>query len=127
MNTDELRLDQVTESIIGCAFRVMNTLGSGFLEKVYENALAYEIRESGLTVSRQHGIIIMYNNVAVGEYAVDLLIEGTSIVELKAVKSLDKVPIAQCVSFLKLIGLHLCLLLNLGRPRLEIRQIVNGI
>src|SRR5579863_913180 len=66
MHTDAHRW---SERIIGCAFRMMNTLGSGFLEKVYENALAHELRKAGLQVSQQHAIVVRYDDVIVGEYA----------------------------------------------------------
>jgi len=125
MHRSEIVPDRLSERIIGCAFRVMNALGSGFLEKVYENALAHELRMAGLQVSQQHAIVVNYNDVIVGEYAADLLVEGTIIVELKAVKALDSVHIAQSINYLKATGLDVCLLINFGKPRLEIRRIVN--
>jgi GxxExxY protein len=125
MNADEIRTNEVSERIIGCAFRVLNTLGTGFLEKVYENALAIEMREAGLSVARQKGITVYYKGVVVGEYVADLVVEQTVIVELKASKALDPVHTAQCINYLKATGLHLCLLLNFGRPRLEIRRVAH--
>jgi GxxExxY protein len=71
--------------------------------------LAYELRKCGLTVVQQQGIAVRYDDIVVGEYAVDLLIEGTIIVELKAVKALDGVHAAQCINYLKATGLQLCL------------------
>ena len=128
MNADETRVNRLSEQVIGCAFQVTNTLGIGFLEKVYENALAHELRKSGLAVSQQHGIVVHYDGVVVGTYAVDLLVEGTIMVELKAVKALDSVHAAQCINYLRATGLRLCLLLNVGKPRpLEIQRFANGI
>jgi GxxExxY protein len=127
MHTDETGANRLSERIIGCAFRVINTLGAGFLEKVFENALTHELRKSGLTVVQQQGIAVCYDDIVVGGYAVDLLIEGTIIVELKAVKALDSIHAAQCVNYLKATGLQLCLLLNFGKPRLEIQRFANGI
>jgi GxxExxY protein len=92
------------------------------LEKVYENALAHELRKAGLQVSQQHAIVVRYDDVIVGEYAADLLVEGTVVVELKA---LDRVHIAQSINYLKATGLDVCLLLNVGKPRLDIQRIVN--
>ena len=126
MNTDERRseLNAVTESVIGCAFRVSNTLGCGFVEKVYENALAMEIRKAGLSVEQQHQVSVTYDGVVVGEFQTDLLVEGRVVVELKAVKQLDEVHMAQCLNYLRASGLGLALLLNFGRPRLEMKRVV---
>lgn len=130
MNADErgLRrrdLNRLTEEVIGCAFAVSNTLGCGFLEKVYENALAHEIRKAGLRVQQQYGIAVCYDGVTVGEYAADLLVEGVLFVELKAVKDLDDIHMAQCLNYLRATGLRLCLLMNFAKPRIEIRRIAN--
>jgi len=125
MNADESVLSQVSERIIGGAFTVANTLGSGFLEKVYENALAHELRSRGLPVAQQQGVVVCYNGIVVGEYTADLVVDGSVIVELKAVRALDNVHRAQCMNYLRASGLRLCLLLNFGRPRLEIVRIVH--
>jgi GxxExxY protein len=125
MHTDESSANRLTERIIGCAFQVLNTLGAGFLEKVYENALAHELRKFGLAIVQQQGITVMYDGVIVGRYNVDLLVDETVIVELKAIKTLDTAHTAQCINYLKATGLHLCLLLNFGKPRLEIQRIAH--
>jgi GxxExxY protein len=127
MHADETGANRLSERIIGCAFRVINTLGTGFLEKVYENALAHELRKAGLTVTQQQGIVIHYDGVVVGQYAVDLLVEATVMVELKAVKVLDGAHGAQCINYLKATGLPLCLLLNFGKSRIEIKRFANGL
>ena len=125
MDTDEHRLNETTERIIGCAFKVSNTLGCGFLEKVYENALAIELRRAGLRVRQQARIEVRYEGEIVGEYSADLLVEDSVIVELKAVKALDKIHTAQCLNYLKAADLRLCLLMNFAKPKLEIRRIAN--
>lgn len=99
--------------------------GQGVFGKVYENALAYELRESGLSVRQQEPMSVRYKGVVVGEYVADLLIEASVIVELKAVKTLDDVHMAQCLNYLKATGLKVCLLMNFGTPRIEIKRIVN--
>lgn len=124
MNTDGRGLTELSGRIIGCAFTVSNTLGIGFLEKVYENALAYELRECGLTVQQQHGIPVWYKAAKVGDYIADLVVEQAIMVELKAVRCLDGVHRAQCLNFLAASGLRLCLLLNFGNPKLQIERIV---
>lgn len=101
-------------------------MGNGFLEKVYENALAYEVRKAGLAVAQQHRIEVLYDgNVIVGEFVADLLVEERVLVELKAVKALDDVHMAQCLNYLKATGLPVCLLINFGRPRVEVKRIAN--
>jgi GxxExxY protein len=124
MHADEIQINALSERIIGCAFRVLNTLGAGFLEKVYENALAHEMRDAGLSVAQQKGITVYYNGIIVGEYVADLVVEETIVVELKASRTLDPAHTAQCINYLKATGLHLCLLLNFSRPRLEIHRVV---
>jgi GxxExxY protein len=76
----------------------MNTLGCGFLEKVYENALAHELRKAGLSVAQQHGITVRCDDIIVGEYTADMLVEDAVVVELKAVKTLDGVHTAPCIN-----------------------------
>ena len=78
--------DQVTEKVIGCAHLVSNGLGCGFLEKVYENALAVELAQAGLKVTQQQKIEVRYKDALVGEYIADLVVEGSVIIEVKAVK-----------------------------------------
>ena len=119
-------MSQLTERVIRCAFVVSNTLGCGFLEKVYENALAHELRKTGLQVQQQHAITVYYDGVAVGEYTADLLVEGVLLLELKAVKDLDDIHLAQCLNYLKATNLRLCLLMNFAKPKVEIRRIANN-
>jgi GxxExxY protein len=116
-------INKITETIIGCAFKVGNTLGCGFLEKVYENALAYEIRKNGLEAEQQKEIKVYYDNFEVGNYDADILVEGKVLIELKAVKNLDDVHRAQCLNYLKATVIKLCLLINFGNPRVEIKRI----
>ncbi len=126
MNTDERRYseNEITERIIGCAFRVSNTLGSGFLEKVYENALAHELRQSSLIVEQQTKITVHYDDIVVGEYVTDLVVENEVLVELKAVRALEDVHVAQCLNYLKATKKRLCLLLNFGTSKIEVRRLV---
>jgi len=119
-------MDQLTGSIIGAAFKVSNALGPGFLEKVYENALAQELTRSGLTALQQQGIQVRYEGSVVGEFFGDLLVEGCVLVELKAVKALDEAHLAQCINYLKATGLTVCLLMNFGNPRLEFKRVLLG-
>ena len=98
--------------------------GAGFLEKVYENALAHELRKAGFLVVQQHPISVWYDGLVVGEYFADLFVEECVIVELKAVKAIDEAHWAQCLNYLRATGMRLCLLINFGRSRIEIKRIV---
>lgn len=114
--------DPLSEQIIGCAYRVANTLGHGFLEKLYENALLHEIRKTGLSAESQQPIQVHYDGVLIGSYAADILVEEQIIIELKAVRSLEDLHTAQCFNYLKATGLETCLLINFGTPRIQIRR-----
>ena len=124
MDSQAAVLNPLSKRIIGCGLRVASTLGNGFLEKVYENALAHELRKAGLTAEQQRGICVMYDGVMVGEYFIDLLVEASILIELKTVAELSGVHRAQCLNYLRATGMHLCLLMNFGRPRLEVRRVV---
>jgi GxxExxY protein len=105
---------------------VSNVLGPGFLEKVYENALAVELRQLDLQVVQQHRIEVRYKGVLVGDFVADLLIEECVIVEVKAVKALDDIFTAQCLNYLKATGLQVCLLVKFGAPKATVRRVVHG-
>lgn len=128
MNADERRLElnAITEKIIGCAYAVANELGSGFLEKVYENALVIELLKVGMHTEQQKAIKVYYDGRAVGDFYADLLVEQEIIVELKAQKHLEESHTAQCMNYLKATGLNICLLINFGKPRIEIKRFVLG-
>jgi hypothetical protein len=103
INADERRLNALSEEIIGAAFEVSNVLGVGFLEKVYENALNIELNMRGLKTLPQAPLKVYYK------------------------KELDVIHTAQCLNYLRITGLKLCLLFNFNKPRVEIKRIVNGI
>jgi GxxExxY protein len=121
MQTDEETINRLTEAIIGCAFKVANELGSGFLEKIYENAMAIELRNAGLSVIQQYPIPVRYQGHLVGEYACDLLVEDTVLVELKAVRNFDDAHTAQCLHYLSATAVSICLLINFGK-RVEVKR-----
>jgi len=123
MNADADRLNQLTRQVIGCAYQVANTLGIGFLEKVYENALAHELAKAGLSVSQQHPITVIYDGLVVGDFFADILVEDTLLVELKSATALTDAHFAQCLNYLKATGLQVCLLMNFGSSRVEVRRI----
>jgi len=89
-HADKNGLNELSGNTIGCASTVRNTLGAGFSEKAYENALAHELRKAGFAVAQQRGVTVMYDGTVVGEYFVDPMIEDMLLVELKTVKALDE-------------------------------------
>jgi GxxExxY protein len=119
------RLNRITETTIGCAYRVLNELGCGFNEKVYENALAHELRKAGLAVSQQEPINVWYDGIVVGVYFADLWVEKAVPVELKVAKAIDDAHIGQALNQLKGTRQKLGLVLNFGSSKLGIRRVVN--
>jgi len=112
---------QITEKIIGAAYRVYNTLGFGFLEKVYENALVTELKKLGLSARQQEPVKVYYEGQVVGDFVADLLVDDKVIVEVKAVSRLDKVHEAQIVNYLKATNIEVGLLINFG-PEIQIKR-----
>jgi GxxExxY protein len=119
-------INALTEKIIGCAYTVSNRLGAGFLEKVYENAMVVELDKQGLVIDQQKGVTVFYDGKAVGEYIADLIVQRLVIVELKAVKNIDEVHQAQLMNYLRACKKRAGLILNFGKPKIEIRRILNG-
>ena len=113
--------DDLTEKIIGCAYKVHNTLGPGFLERVYENALRIELEKLGLRVKQQEPINVIYDGQIVGEYYADLWVNESVIVELKAVQVLVKEHEVQLVNYLTATGVDAGLLINFG-PSVQVRR-----
>lgn len=114
MNTDDRRFDDLTYRIIGCAFEVHNRLGHGFLEKVYEAALVYELLLCGLSVERQVRLAVQYKDAVIGEYVADLIVEGVVLIEIKAIRAIDPAHIAQCINYVTATRLPIGLVINFG-------------
>jgi GxxExxY protein len=114
----------LTERIIGCAMKVHNSLGVGFLEKVYENALVHELKKQGLSARQQVPIKIFYDGECVGEYVADVVVEGKALLELKAIAGFCNEHTAICLNYLRATKLPVCLLINFGKPRLEFKRLV---
>jgi GxxExxY protein len=115
---------ELTEKILGAAIKLHNALGCGFLERVYENALAAEMKKSGVSVEQQKSFPVWYDGVVVGDYVADLVVAGRAVVECKAVQNLEPVHEAQLLNYLKASGLRVGLLLNFARPKLQYRRMV---
>jgi len=120
------RVDRLAQEVIGAAIEVHRHLGPGFLESVYEEALAIELTMRQIPFERQRPIAVSYKAHAVGEGRIDLLVAGDLLVELKAVDALAPIHKAQVISYLKATGLHLALLINFNVPilRAGIQRIV---
>ena len=110
-----MRDEALTEVVIGCAFKVHNNLGEGFLENVYENALAHELHKKDIRFTQQAPIQVIYDGKVVGDYYADLWVEERVIVEIKDVQSLHKRHEVQLVNYLTATGVDTGLLLNFGR------------
>lgn len=113
---------ELTRTIIAAAFEVHNTLGPGFLEKVYQNALAKELRLGGHQVKTEARIAVYYKDDIVGDYVVDILVNERIILELKALDNLTSQHEAQLLNYLKATGYRIGLLLNFGTKRVQIRR-----
>jgi len=116
-------LNSLTEAVIGAAYEVANTLGAGFLEKLYERALRKELTLRGLSVTSQVVYPVTYRGLLIGEYTPDLLVEDSLIVELKCVDRFAPIHLAQCLSYLHASGLTHALLLNFQHPKVECRRV----
>ena len=118
------KYEELTEKIIACAFEVQNTLGCGFLEKVYYKALMFEFKKKGLKAEVQKGIKIVYKEQEIGLYVPDFIIEDKVILEIKTVDFLTKIHRAQVLNYLKATGFEVGLILNFNQPKLEYKRVV---
>jgi GxxExxY protein len=122
-----MNINDITYAINGAVFEVNRVLGPGFLEKVYENALLFELRKRGLKVESQAPIKVFYKEEVVGEYVADILVEEKVIVKLKTVEKLDEVHEAQLLNYLKATGIHVGLLVNFRHTRAQIKRMVQDL
>ena len=123
-------INLISEKVIGSAYKVFgDTLGVGFLEKVYENALSVELKKTGLKISQQKPIKVYYSNSLVEEYFIDLLVEDQVIVGLKCIDTLEfhNKHQAQLINYLKASNLELGLLLNFENSKLQIKRMRNNL
>jgi GxxExxY protein len=114
----------ISEQVIRCAFEVSNTLGAGFVEKVYENALCVELNKAGIPFCRQQRYGIRYKNENIGNYIADIVVAEKLLIELKALSALNRDHEAQVMNYLKASGLRVGLLINFGTARIGMKRIV---
>lgn len=124
MREEDYPCSELTEVIVAGAFKVSNTLGCGFLEKVYENALAAELRHRGLSVATQVPVQVLYRQQSVGCYQADMVVGGSVLVEVKATECHHAIFVAQTLNYLRATGLPVGLLLNFGQPKLRYKRLV---
>ena len=120
-----LKHGELSQKIIAAAHNVHNELGHGFLEKVYKNALAIELREAGLTCDLEVPMSVLYRGIVVGDYVADMVVDDKIIVEVKAVAELSSIHEVQLVNYLKATNLQVGLLVNFGRS-VQIKRRVFG-
>ncbi len=121
----ELKYKEITEKIIGASFEVHNFLGNGFQEVIYQRALAYEMRENGLSFARELEQPIFYKELEepIGTRRADFLVEGKVLVELKAVLILEEVHVAQLLNYLRVYKIEIGLLINFGSKKLSFKRL----
>ncbi len=119
-----IQLEELTYKINGAIYEVNKVLGSGFLEKVYENALFHELNNRGINAICQVPVTVEYKKVSVGEYIADMIIEDSVLIEIKAIEALQKVHEAQILNYLKATGYKVGLLVNFTHPKAVIKRFV---
>jgi GxxExxY protein len=119
---ERIKHEEITKVIIGCAFEVINELGAGFLESVYEKALLLVLQQKGLSAISQHSVKVMFRGECVGDFYADIFVEEKVIVELKAVKTIASEHQAQIINYLNATGIEVGLLINFGNPKLEYKR-----
>jgi len=117
-----MKHEAITQAVIGCAFEVINELGAGFLESVYEKAMFLALRQKGLSVVSQYPIKVRFRGECVGDFFADLFVAEKVIVELKAVKAIAPEHQAQIINYLNATGIEVGLLINFGNPKLEYKR-----
>ena len=121
VSKSKMKYQELTENIIKAAYTVHNTLGYGFLEKVYQNALVIELAKRGIKADSEKPIKVFYEGQIVGDYVCDLIVDDKVILELKAVKELNDIHEVQLVNYLKATGVEVGLLINFG-PSVKIKR-----
>ncbi len=120
-----LEHEELTEKIIGAAIKVHKKLGPGFIDSIYENALVIELRKQGMEVDQQLEVAVNYEGVEVGKHRLDLLVEKTIILELKAIKQIEDIHYAIVRSYLNALHLRHGLIMNFARITLEVKRVIS--
>jgi GxxExxY protein len=118
---------ELTKKIIGCAYRIYNQLGSGFLESVYEKCMLIELKKLGLNTLSQQPVAVYYEGEIVGNFFTDLIVENIVIVELKSVQSIVKAHEVQLVNYLTATGINIGLIINFAESEVEVKRKVRNL
>lgn len=121
----EILYKDLSYRIMGAVYKVHNELGSGFLEKIYENALVNELRKNGIKCQQQFPVKVHYDGVVVGDYYADVFVDNKIILELKTVEALTDIHKAQLIHYLKATGVRLGMLINFHSQKVESIRVVN--
>ena len=121
LSVPKMKHKDITAKIIECAYKVGNTLGYGFLENVYQNALMIELQKNGLTAQKELPLKVYYDDQIVGDYVADIIVAGKIVLELKSVKELHPAHEAQLINYLKATGIEIGLLINFAE-KVEIKR-----
>lgn len=121
---EKYKFAPITRSIIGCAMAVHNQLGNGFQELIYHRALAIEMKKQGLKFLDEVDVTIFYDGISIGKRRVDFLVESVIPVEIKAVKQLENIHLAQSINYLEAYKMEVGLLINFGSIRLDFHRII---
>ena len=121
-----MKYKELTEKIIGCAMKVHSTLGNGFQELIYQRCLAIEMEKQGLGFARELEMTIFYEGIDVGTRRVDFLVEGSIMVELKAIINLEDVHLAQAMNYIEAYKMEIGLLINFGSKSLQFKRVHNN-
>lgn len=116
-------MNAISGRVLGCAIKVAKVLRPGYFEKVYENALVYEMRKQGLSVETQVRLDVWYEDIVVGQFVADVVVEGMVLLELKMADAICNAHISQALNYLTTTGLPLCLILNFGTSKLGIKRV----
>lgn len=124
---NKYKYSDITEKIIGCAFRIHNTLGFGFTENIYQRSLQVEFEKQKIQFFREYEIPIIYEEIEVGFRRVDFLVEDKIVVELKAVSEISNRELAQTLNYLKAFRKEIALVINFGEESLKFKRLINNI
>ena len=122
-----MKHEELTQKIIGCAYKVYNTMGYGYLESVYEKCLMIELRKAGLKAEEQEPIKVFYDGENVGDFVADIIVEGSVILELKSVRRMINAHEVQLVNYLTATGKEVGLILNFGEAKVDVKRKVRNL
>ena len=122
-----MEYEKLTEKVIGCAYKVFNKMGYGFLESVYEKCLLIELKKAGLNAEAQKPLTVHYDDQVVGEFVTDIIVEDSIILELKSVRRIIRAHEIQLVNYLVATGKEVGLILNFAEDKVQVKRKVRNL